>query len=269
MTREFRYLLMDPTGNRTILVETDVPAEFQPFIGEKLMKLEPTAEQAGFLSAGNGCDISLRMAGGEFCGNAAMSAAVYCGVRNGLRQGRVTMSVSGEPDPVTAEVKAGADGVWQGCVKMPRPRSVEMVSFPDGQTFPLVSFQGIAHVIVEQDMPEKEAEQVIRSWCAHLHADALGLMFVNLKEERLKPLVYVPAADTLFWESACGSGTAAVGAWLASESGKTMSVSLRQPGGGLGIKAYPDGSLYLKGTVRCLYEKTAVLELPAGTAAGP
>ena len=72
---ELDYVLMDPTGNVTALVRTPAPAERQPELARILMDAEPSAEQAGFLSSGgDGADVALRMAGGEFCGNAAMCA---------------------------------------------------------------------------------------------------------------------------------------------------------------------------------------------------
>ena len=49
MIREIRYALMDPAGNRTILVISPVPEYLHTTTAAKLMKLEPTAEQAGFL----------------------------------------------------------------------------------------------------------------------------------------------------------------------------------------------------------------------------
>ncbi len=115
---ELSYYIFDPTGNITILVEGDVPADMRAGVASELMKREPTAEQVGFVSCGNSikekeitiaenclteketarncltgnkkervenclagnekdvADISLGMAGGEFCGNATMSAAV-------------------------------------------------------------------------------------------------------------------------------------------------------------------------------------------------
>ena len=136
---------------------------------------------------------------------------------------------------------------------------METVCFPDGQKLPVVTFQGISHVILEQELPEKAAETLAKRWCAFLDVDALGLMFLNRKEGRLSPLVYVPAAETLFWESSCGSGTSAVGAWLARKSGQPVTVSLKQPGGVLEISALPDGPLFLTGTVRRLYEKVVSL----------
>ena len=255
-----RYALMDPTGNRTILVETPVAEEAQPVVAASLMKLEPTAEQVGFLSRSEGCDISLRMAGGEFCGNAAMSAAAYYGIHTGLSKEQLTLRVSGATEPVTVQITARPEGRWQGIVQMPRPSSIETVPFSTGQAFPVVSFPGISHVILEQELPRAEAEKLARRWCDELGVEALGLMFLDRNTGRLTPLVYVPAADTLFWESACGSGSAAVGAWLAQRRGAKITVSLQQPGGVLEITAAPDGSLLLTGTVMRIYEKTAAVK---------
>ena len=60
------YYVLDPTSNITILAETPVPVELQPSVASRLMLAEPEAEQTGFLSNEPGCDIALRMAGGEF-----------------------------------------------------------------------------------------------------------------------------------------------------------------------------------------------------------
>lgn len=260
--KEVRYVLMDPSGNRTILVEDPVPVDFQPAVAAELMELEPAAEQAGFLTDSGQNGIDLRMAGGEFCGNAAMSAAAHHLLRAGRPGGTVTVRVSGEPEAVTVELSEGEGGEWKGRVRMPRPDTIEEICFSGGQVLPVVSFRGISHVILEEEVPAKEAEHLIRQWCAELRADAAGMLFLDRKAGFLKPLVYVPAADTLFWESACGSGTSAVGAWLAWKDGRPVDLSLKQPGGMLEISASPDGPLFLKGTVKCLYEKTAEVDFP-------
>ena len=257
-----RYVLMDPSGNRTILVEDPVPVDAQPAVAAGLMELEPSAEQTGFLTGSGETGISLRMAGGEFCGNAAMSAAAYHLLRAGQPRGTVTVRVSGEPEAVTVGLSEGENGEWKGRVRMPRPGRIEEIRFAGGQLLPVVSFRGISHVILEEELPAEEAERLIRLWCAELGADAAGMLFLDRKAGFLKPLVYVPAADTLFWESACGSGTSAVGAWMAWKAGRPVDLSLRQPGGLLEISASPDGTLFLKGTVKCLYEKTAEVDFP-------
>ncbi|MCQ2558908.1 MAG: hypothetical protein MJ135_07300, partial [Oscillospiraceae bacterium] len=75
---EIRYCVFDPNGNITILVETAVAPALQAGIAAQLLAQEPLAEQVGFLSPGGaGYDISLRMAGGAFCGNASLCPAAY------------------------------------------------------------------------------------------------------------------------------------------------------------------------------------------------
>jgi diaminopimelate epimerase len=77
-TREIKYCIFDPTGNITALVETGVEEARQPEVASLIMSRHPDVEQIGFVcfSEQNGdADVSLRMAGGEFCGNATMSAA--------------------------------------------------------------------------------------------------------------------------------------------------------------------------------------------------
>lgn len=258
MRKDVRYVLTDPTGNSTVLVETPVPVEKHAAVATALMACEPTAEQVGFLAEGQNTDAALRMAGGEFCANATMSAAALCAMRTGKE--RVTVEVSGTKEPVPVEIWDAGNGLWQGTVTMPRPLSVDSVLFADGQTCPVVTFNGISHLILEREMPRDEAQQLAKRRCAELRADALGLMFYSRAQSRLTPLVYVPRADTLFWETSCGSGTAAVGAWSAKQSGQAVTLSLRQPGGTLEITASPDGPLYLRGTVRCVYEKTAAID---------
>ncbi|MBQ7566594.1 MAG: hypothetical protein IJT18_05680 [Oscillospiraceae bacterium] len=260
MTREVSYALMDPDGNRTVLVTTPVSVAEQPAVAAALMAQEPTAEQTGFFSR-EGDKLTLRMAGGEFCGNATMSAAAYHAVKAGISGGVFAVTVSGADAPVRVELEPLSGGAWQGTVAMPTPVSARQVRFPDGQTLPVVAFKGISHVIAEQPISREDAERLVKSRCAYLGADALGLLFLDRRANTLTPLVYVPAADTLFWESACGSGASAVGWWLACEVDKRVTSAFRQPGGTLTVTASPDGEITLRGTVRCVYEKTVSIDL--------
>ena len=249
MTTSVTYTLFDPTGNMTLLAETPVPEASQSLLAKKLMAMEPRTEQVGFVSPAED-GIRLRMAGGEFCGNASMSAAALYAAGKGIEKGSVTVRVSGTPDPVRVVTEAASEGVWHCVVTMPKPVFVGKESFTDGREHPVVRFPGIAHVILEEDMEQEAAEQLAPAWCRELGADGLGLMFLDRENRRLKPLVYVPEAGTLFWETSCASGTTAVGAYLAAESGETVCLPLAQPGGTLEITAEPEGTLQLAGAVR-------------------
>ena len=249
-----RYYLLDPTKNMTVLVETPVPVESQPFVASGLLRAEPTAEQVGFMSPGaEDCDTALRMAGGEFCGNATMSAAAIFCMQNGISGKTVRVRASGAPAPVTVEVRAAGDG-WACTVDMPHPKCIT-----DVFGCPLVEFDGISHMIVTEPMERAAAEAAVKARCTALGADGLGLMLLDEAAETLTPLVYIPGGDTLCWEHSCASGSAAVGTYLAAKRGEKVDLSLREPGGILRVKAAPEGPIFLSGTV--ILTKEAVLDL--------
>ncbi len=265
---KINYSILDPTGNITILVTTPVDIKDQPYVASKLMELEPGAEQTGFLTDEEGFDIALRMAGGEFCGNASMCAAVMSVAASDADGRDVTLRVSGAKGPVAAKIRKISDGMWRGSVDMPRPLAIEMVNLPGAGMLPVVSFDGISHVIYEvvedsgEGVPKSEAENYVVDWCRFLGADALGVMFLDEAAGRMTPLVYVPAAGTLFWENSCASGTTACGAYLAVRAGGACTVSLAQPGGSLEIEAATGGAVRLTGTVRFLGRRCAVISDP-------
>ncbi len=82
------YCLFDPTGNITALVESAVEVPDQPAVAAGIMCRHPEVEQVGFLSLPAFPALPvLRMAGGEFCGNASMCAAALAALRRGMKPG--------------------------------------------------------------------------------------------------------------------------------------------------------------------------------------
>ena len=255
---ELEYVLMDPTGNLTALVRTAVPVDRQPALAQALMDAEPSAEQVGFLSpGGDGADTSLRMAGGEFCGNATMCAAALFAAARGAEEADVSVRVSGARELVRVHLAAEPDGSWRCAELLPERPSAELVTLPlnGGELrVPLLRFDGISHLILPGDLDRGLAERAAPDWCAALGAEALGCMLLDEAAGRLTPLVWVPGAQTLFWEHSCASGTAAVGAWSAVDKNQDFSVELKQPGGSIGVSVeYSDEtmkSLVINGKVR-------------------
>ena len=132
-------------------------------------------------------------------------------------------------------------------------------------SLPVVEMEGISHIIIEPDSgflgikedPEL-AEALLRQWCGVLGADCLGMMFLGegAALRPLTPLVYVPGADTMFWENSCASGSAAAGMYLAEKSGSPVDVTFDEPAGRLRVESDPaagrtvlHGSLTLLGSV--------------------
>lgn len=257
--------ILDPTGNITALVEGLVPPDRQPATAAKLMEQHPSVEQVGFVrftEGAGGVDAELRMAGGEFCGNASMCAGALALLRNGGDRGAVALRVSGVGEPVRVRLEKSGKSAFRAGVRMPGAQAIEERRFAfEGRagSLLLVRMEGISHLMVEEDSgfsalrdDREAAERAVRLWCRELCADGLGLMF--LKKEapmRLTPLVYIPVSATCFWENSCASGSAAVGMALAARDGKAMELSLTEPGGVLRVTSDPrSGETWLYGQVR-------------------
>ena len=250
------YWLFDPSGNITALIPLQAETDCGLSIAEAVMRAEPSCEQSGFVLPGTAlCDARLRMAGGEFCGNASLCTAALTAVRTGMPIGEticMRIDVSGAALPVSVTLDRRKDDFFTGSVVMPPVTEIREISFPGTHTgpVPVVIMPGICHAVVSESFGIDRAETVIRDWCAALNADAMGIMLTDSVFSRLTPLVYVPAAGTLYRENSCASGTAAVGALLASHRQSSVSLSLKEPGGTLYVSADPDGSVTLSNTVR-------------------
>lgn len=242
------YTKIDPSGNITLIVDSFVPREDQSRIAALLMVRDSEAEQVGFLEAPEDpcCAVRLQMMGGEFCGNATLSAAAVVMRQLGLDAGDMLIEVSGSPGPVKVTGVMSAPGRFDGEVDMPLPESIYECSFLDGfdcHTLPLVRFPGICHAIVSAGtLTREKAEAVIDPWCRQIGSEALGLMFFDKDKNTLTPLVYVESTGTAVWEGSCASGTAAVASYLAELDGEHASVCLFEPRGRLSAEAACSGS---------------------------
>ena len=276
--QDLEYKVFDPTGNITALVETQVDPADQPAAASWIMAQNPEVEQVGFVTfaaAGIGASVadvpvSLRMAGGEFCGNATMcSAALYMIVNDMPGEANVKVRVSGTKEPLDVRLVRRDAVSFDAAVTMPPAVGIDELKLSDGMLpgndvlrLPVVRMEGIAHVIIEPDSgffglkdDSALAETLLRGWCGVLGAECLGMMFLDEGKgvRALTPLVYVPGADTMFWENSCASGSAAAGMYLAVKEGKPVDVTFSEPAGSLRVTSDPDigrtvlyGSLTLK-----------------------
>lgn len=246
------YVIADPAGNITLLVTEPVPPEAQAALASELLSAEPTAEQVGYLSdLVPGQSVSIRMSGGEFCGNAALSAAAYALWKSSGIKADVAVDFSGLDKPVKARLERRGDSMFTGTVSMPLPESVRDGSFMlenELCEFPLVSFPGISHVILNRIPGRESAEAAVKAWCRELNVPALGLMMLSEDGKSLTPLVYVREVESLYWESSCASGTCAA-AWYFSRTAGDGRWSFSEPGGTLSAEV-SGNELRLIGSVR-------------------
>ena len=272
-TKGIKYSIFDPTGNITALVETRVDSEMQPAVADEIMKIHPDVEQVGFVyfEPGRPVPALLRMAGGEFCGNATMSAAALCAIRSGDEAESIRVRASGVSRSLEVRLKRNSEdsSLFDTGVELPEPVSIGKMKFTSEdvtEELSVVDMGGISHIIIEKkrqmyslkDNPN-QAERAVKEWCNMLGADCLGVMFVSGSESASKskdmtrretrvgvdmemeteliPLVYVPGADTLFWENSCASGSAAAGMYLSDKYGVALEVVMKEPAGTLRVKS--------------------------------
>ncbi len=275
------YTVFDPTKNITALVTSPVPRAQYAAAAAALMRLRPQIEQVGFLEQPESPDARLRlqMMGGEFCGNATMSTAAYLAQQEQLPDRGVTeypLEVSGADRLLSCRIERSGDHFF-GTVAMPLPRRIFTVPLSiQGvcRSVPAVELPGIVHCIVPAELISRETAETeflprFPQLCRQLRTDACGILLFQPEEAAFTPLVYVASTQTAVWESGCGSGSAALASWLASQvpGEPEREAALHQPGGVIRVHTrMQDGRithLDITGEVRPLGTGTADLAVEA------
>ena len=251
------YRLFNPTGNITALTEDAVAPEEYAAVARQILADCPRAEQVGFVAeSGGDADIRLEMAGGEFCGNASLCAAVWYALRH---PGVSTVGVkcSGSEEIIPVVLTPEADGSFIAAADIPgvsEPEPHKLFLNGRALSLPVVRLPGITHIIypceLKGDTAPLNPAELLPPWCEKLQTPCLGLMLWDEGAGRLLPYVYVRAVQSLFRENSCASGTAAVGRYAAWRRQAAVELSLREPGGTLGVQASPLTAPRLTGRVR-------------------
>ena len=256
-----RYVLMNPTGNLTALVISPVQPRERPAVTAALL---PRCEQVGYLGVPKtaGSRLFLRMMGGEFCGNASMAAAAFLCRETGLSAGQemeMRLDVSGARSPVPCRIRTLGADLWEGSVTMPPVREIAETELA-GERLILVRLEGITHLIRQgEPMEQGRAESLLRRASEILPGPALGLLQWDADENRMQPLVFVRESDSMVWETGCGSGSTAIGAWQALLRREPVcETDVLQPGGCLRVRTelkngFPD-RVFISGKVAFVEE---------------
>ncbi|MCL5675703.1 MAG: hypothetical protein M1120_01085 [Patescibacteria group bacterium] len=219
--------IVKPGGNDTALVlGINRSMEEKKIINDTIMKKYKNVEQVGFI------DLSkpeLQMAGGEFCGNATRST-VFLALK-GL-PGETEIKVSG----VNRLLKAGVSGKNTAWAQMPIYKNPKVISYQDN--YMIIPLYGITLVIVEkkekfinQQKAKKEALKILKQLGLITSVPASGVMFLYKKNGlyAIEPVVWVRDIKTFFYETACASGTTAVGLYLSQKQIIVDSLPVLQP----------------------------------------
>lgn len=266
--REYTVAVLDPAGNVTAIVCSDVPAAERAHVAAQILRLpELGIEQVAFLTAPrSGGEIRLEMMGGEFCGNALRCAGFYQALRNGA-QGKscVFAEISGADgvQPVMADTAEGT-----ASTVMPLPLSVQSAGWADVQAA-RVTFAGITHFVIDCAQPDETLVQ--RAIAAAPEASAVGAIFLDRAHGSIKPVVFVRETASCVAENSCASGSVAAAVVLTADFADGITeIGIGQPGGTLEVGVQrADGAvtgLSIGGAVRLT--QTLTVTLP-GAAAAP
>lgn len=266
--REYTVAVLDPAGNVTAIVCSDVPAAERARVAAQILRLpELGIEQVAFLTAPrSGGEIRLEMMGGEFCGNALRCAGFYQALRNG-EQGKscVLAEISGADgvQPVMADTAEGT-----ASTVMPLPLSVQPAGWADVKAA-RVTFAGITHFVIDCAQPDETLVQ--RAIAAAPEASAVGAIFLDRAHGSIKPVVFVRETASCVAENSCASGSVATAVVLTADFADGITeIGIGQPGGTLEVGVQrTDGAvtgLSIGGAVRLT--QTLTVTLP-GAAAAP
>lgn len=232
--KEISFKIYNPGGNKTGLVLDNNYSKSEYLeINNYILENYPDIEQVGFISKENN---RLNMAGGEFCVNASRSA-----IYNFLdgKDGEIYISVSGNDELIYG-------GIFNGkvFVKMPFKnvfRKIQLTLQQNNLNAYMVILDGIEHIVIDYSSSEKYinysadklkkiSKEIMQQ--ADSNSQALGVIFLERinNSTKIYPVVWVKSIDTLYFETACGSGTITAFTYLYNLN-NLENVSILQPSG--------------------------------------
>lgn len=229
---EIKYTICIPGGNDTALVygSNYTPSQ-KKCINDAIMAKHSNVEQVGFIDLNKKPE--LQMAGGEFCGNATRSAAnVYLSGN----EGNLEIVVNGKDI-----INAGVDKMKNAWCEIPLYYGDDMISEQETGIY-IVKMNGMISVVIQADVATQylmDKNNLKKVGMDFIHkynlefSEAVGVMFCEEIDGVLKinPIVWVKSINTLFYETACGSGTTAVAMVQAYLEGKNQNLEVIQPSG--------------------------------------
>lgn len=249
---KYQMSILRPGGNDTMLIKGLIldPSK-KKLINNQIMSLFPTIEQVGFYDFDSKTNIGiLEMAGGEFCGNALRSLAFL--LLNG-KDGEILVKVSGVNKKLIAGVKNK-----NAYAEMPILENIDCVRELT-PTISMVTLEGITHLVTKKtdDLSNEELKKLGKELLKKANLlttiPASGVMFITEEDNliTLDPVVWVRDIKTLFYETACASGTTAVGLCraLRSDNNET-NLKIKQPSGYyINISIKKDGQCFSSGLI--------------------
>jgi len=237
---EYNYKIFVPGGNKTALIigiESDI--DKRKIIQDIILLKHRDVEQVGFVNR-NFSDPQLVMSGEEFCGNATRSA-VYFYLEG--KPGEISINVSGTTRPLAA----GITDSYETWTEMPVYEDLDKITTIDDELY-FVEMEGISHLVLSQKVSFPYLSKINLSEdgkrLKHIAKSLLmyygfygkcdcGVIFTEnvLSMIKIHPCIFTKRSATEYYETACGSGSAAVGLVNSKLLGKSDKLQILQPSG--------------------------------------
>ncbi len=232
-----RAAVLYPSGNTTAVVFDEPQRVGRKSLNRKILRAwkqlrpdKPEIEQCCFVMQSNlqGAIAKVEMFGGEFCANATRSVIWL------LKKGRNSsgsIEVSGVDRPLSFEIK---DRIVS--LDMPLPQGKSFVRRVEEGI--LIQLDGIMQlVVIAVDARRRQSpRQLLRALLSTnkyglAKQFCVGVSYYNPRSNKAKFCVWIKEVDTFFDETACGSGTCAIGVALATMLESSVAFSVVQPSG--------------------------------------
>jgi len=192
--KKVEYCIFNPGGNVTALVFNKYyNTHKKKIINNIILSKHSEVEQVGFIDRDQ---FNLKMAGGEFCGNATRCAVKYY-LKDNLGK-EISIKVSGMGERLYSGM--GSDNnIW---VDIP----VKFVENTKYNGINIVKLDGITHIVFDEDQSKKylkdkeklkaNAKKIIEEF--KIDDSAVGVLFIERDNETIKlyPIVWVKEIDT-------------------------------------------------------------------------
>ena len=209
---KIEYKIFNPGGNITALINgCDYDTNQKKLINRMIMEKYSQVEQVGFLSNKTN---RLEMSGAEFCANAAR-----CAVYEYLKENDniIEISVSGTNKKIIGK-RLNNNNVE---IRLDIYKNItDLIEVKNNITY--VKIDGILIVVFDEEKSKdyitklRENEEIAKNEIKQLmikeiqtEEKAIGIMLLEKVSSKIKinPVVWVKDIDTVFYETACGSGS--------------------------------------------------------------
>lgn len=232
---KIKYKILNPGGNQTALIDgCEYTANQKKLINKMIMEKYSQVEQVGFFD--NKIN-RLQMASGEFCMNATRCAVYEYFKEN---KDKIEISVSGTDKKMIGRVLN--DNKVE--IRLDICKNInDLIDIKNN--FTCVKLDGILIATLDEEKSKKyiyklrENEEIAKNEIKQLmikeietEEKAIGMIFLEKVSDKIKinPVVWVKDIDTVFYETACGSGSLGTAIYNYYKN-KEEKIELTQPSG--------------------------------------